>query len=139
MTTNKPMTRRALVREISKGTLVKPDAVEDVLDRFIDIAIEEIANKGVFSMENFFSIYPVQFKGYKLAGKEIPDHERLRVKLSKKIRDLRKLKLGELEDEDGIIGRDNWRKAFQYFQDNKSKKTNDSYPENPMLGEDYDE
>lgn len=111
----KGFTRNELVSAISKDADVRVDVVKDVLDSFINVAIEEIANKGTFNIKNFVKISSYPWAGYTAGrGYEVPKHYRLSVKLAASVRNLFKLKN---EDPELEITRSNWRDVLRKVEE----------------------
>lgn len=129
---NGRLSKKDIVNEISKDTLIKPDVVLDVINSLIDIAIEEIVNYGEFQLRNLFTITSYKRSAYDTQIGHVPAGETLSLKVSKKVRFLRKIKLTLLNNESGIIGRDNWKRAVDYYS---NLKNNDIEGANPLLEE----
>lgn len=111
----KGFTRNELVSAISKDADVRADVVKDVIDSFINVAIEEIANKGTFNINNFVKISSYKWAGYTAGrGYEVPEHRRLSVKLAASVRNLFKLKNDDPELE---ITRSNWRDVLRKVEE----------------------
>ena len=104
------MNRREIASEISKRTLIKQSVVSQVLDSLADLMMEELVNTGRFSIPNIFTAEPKPWKGYiSGAGTYIPDHERIRIHLSNKVRKLYRLKRDYPDVE---ITADTWRHVY---------------------------
>lgn len=123
MTEQKPLTKKELVTEISKTTRIRRDVVNEVFDGLVDVAMEELSNRGTFQILGLFSVYSTEWKGYTSGtGAKITPHRRLRLKLSGNARMLFKMK----ERNPSVkITRDNWREITSKFHARRDKK-NDS-------------
>lgn len=141
-----------LIRTISAESHVRRDVVALVLEKLTDIAIEEIANKGTFRLENLFTVTEHEVKnlvvpkGRGVTGGVIPSTTRLSTKLSNTVRKLYKLQK-EFPASPGLVNRDSWRDALKWREEGnhgparqrletekKSPKTYDLH--NPFLDED---
>ena len=127
--------RQKLVRSIAKDLSLRNDVVEDVLNRLTDIAIEDIVNNGEFSIKNFFSINSSKWKSYKLNGKEIKSHFRLKVRISRKLKELYH-NFGKNSENYGLLNRNNWKDLANIDDDNDDIE--DTEIINPMLFDDED-
>lgn len=134
--------KEIIVRQIAKDLYLREDVVEEVLDRFVDIAIEEIVNKGEFRVHRLLSVSVSDYKAYRAGKGDVPAHQRLRVRLSDGIHSLFKLRMGKFNGDTSTITRDNWR---DFLGSNLQKKrtlnkalspnsNEDLY--NPLLDED---
>lgn len=107
--------RRELISKISKHTDIRADVVEEVLQGFLDVAVEEIVNKGEFGVRDLFSVSSHEWSEYSIGDKKIDSHDRLKIRVSTKIRNLWKLRNSSEEYRDKYITKDNWRKVYKYF------------------------
>ncbi|TXG75822.1 hypothetical protein E6Q11_06510 [Candidatus Dojkabacteria bacterium] len=121
--------KERLVKQIAKDLFLREDVVEEVIDRFIDISVAEIANTGEFRLHQFFNVSSVKYKGF-VAGKGVvPDHFRLKVKLSSGLNTLFKLKSrGEID----LVTPDNWREILKEQSEAKRAKYDQDYDEGYM-------
>lgn len=103
-----------LIRKISKKMFLREDVVEDVVNEFLDHLIAETVRTGGLLLTDFISIRSHEWGSYKLANREtpIPPHHRLKVKISKNLRDLHKF-FGPNSEYPGIITTDNWRELLK--------------------------
>lgn len=91
MSSKKAMSRRAIVKEISEVTQVKPSVVRSVLDAFADIFIRETVLTGKFNFSNCFSVDTHERKARKQYNVntskyiDYPETKVLSIKLSPKI------------------------------------------------------
>lgn len=130
-----------IITKLSKDLMIRRDVVEDVINKYTDVIVEEIVNKGEFHITNVLSISSSSWKGYQLDGKEIPPHYRLTVRLSKKIKSLFKA-FGPYSNDHGVLTRDNWSKLItkevvDKYEDYRKNKYSIS-SENPFLNDDED-
>lgn len=91
MSQKKAMSRRALIKEISDVTQVKPSVVKSVLAAFSDIFIREVVLTGKFNFSNCFSVDTHERKARKQYNVntskyiDYPETKVLSIKLSPKI------------------------------------------------------
>lgn|SRR5699024_711427 len=142
MEKKRPLKRREVISEISKEADVRIDVVEDVLEAFGNIAIEEIANKGSFSIKSVLSVTSSEWGAY-TAGKDykVPKHRRLLVRISRPLRELHKRKVANPDLE---ITRNNWREVLgDWLKPNQKTETQQKQTDpndyNPFLDDDDDE
>lgn len=121
------LTRRELISKISQHTNIRKDAVEEVVNGLVDVAVEEIINDGEFNIIELFSITSKDWKkSYSINGEtEVPNRPRLIIKLSRRVRDLWKMRIDVLKGEKGVITKDNWRDASKYLIENKKSLKSD--------------
>lgn len=110
------MNKRALVRELSESTQLSKDAVEDVLDAFVDIFIRECVINGKFNLHNAFSVethirsarkqYNVNTKKYF----DYPETEVLSIKLSPKINSFKRWSQRNARNYRTGLTAEDWRK-----------------------------
>lgn len=115
----KSFNREDLIKEISYETLVRESVVEEVLEKFVDIAVEQIVNEGSFSLRGLFSINEYETKGGKIVpgqSKPLEARKTLRVKLSTNIKNLYTLQQGRFSDKPFFINRDNWKSALSWMK-----------------------
>lgn len=107
------LTKRELISKVSQHTNFRKDVVEEIIDGLVDVAAEEIVNKGEFSIFEFISITSKKWsKSYSINNNEsVPSRPRLVIKVSERLRNLWKFRLDELDGEQGVITKDNWRDA----------------------------
>jgi hypothetical protein len=127
-------TLKEMAREISKDLNIRQDFTEEVLKRFNDIAIEEIATKGHFKF-GFFSISNVALKGYRTPKGIVHPQQRLTIKLSHTVKSL--FRYSQKEESVLKVTRDNWRQIISNLTNQKSLKTSDDSSDiyNPFLDE----
>lgn len=115
--------KERLVKQIAKDLFLREDVVEEVIDRFIDVSVAEIVNTGEFRLHKFFTINKVKYKGF-VAGKgTVPEHFRLRVRLSGGLNTLFKLRSrGDIPD----VTPDNWKSVLK-DSTNSMKNIDDDY------------
>lgn len=107
MTEQQSEGRADIVGDVSRQSGIRRDVVKDVLDAFVDVAVEKVVNYGSFRIKNLVSIYATSWRSYVSgSGHTIPPHNRLVARLSSNLRDLFKMK--EI-DSSTTIDRDNWR------------------------------
>ena len=131
-----------IVRQISKDLYLREDIVEEVLDRFVDIAVDEIVNTGEFRIHRLLSVSTADYKAYQAGKGTVPAHKRLKIRLSDGVNRLFKHRMNKLDGAVGVINRDTWR---DFLSEEVSKR--DSTPEvlenninedlyNPLLDDD---
>lgn len=98
--------KELIVRQIAKDLYLREDVVEEVLDRFVDIAVEEIVAKGEFKVHRLLSVSTTDYKGYQAGKGAVPAHKRLRIRLSEGVHRLFKLTQANPSLE---VTRDNWK------------------------------
>lgn len=133
------LTRRELISKISQHTNIRKDAVEQVIDGLIDVAVEEIVNDGEFNLIELFSVTSKEWKkSYSINNsKDVPSRPRLIIKISRRVRDLWKLRIDMFNGEKGVITKDNWREANKHVLESKKaarKPLNESI-KNPKIKE----
>lgn len=135
--------RRTLISRISKHTDIRSDVVEEVLEGFLDVAVEEIIEKGEFGFKDLFSISSHAWGEYSIGDKKIESHSRLKIRISTKIRNLWKLKNSSEEYSKNYITKDNWKNVYKYFftdgneykKDQNESKTNSTIERNNVISE----
>lgn len=112
----KPMSKKALIKEISHVTQLKPEIVESVINAFIDIFIREVIVNGKFLLSNCFSVLTKTKKARKQyvvskgEYKEYPETKYLTIRLSKKIHGFHRWKQrNEFNEKHGLTIED-WQK-----------------------------
>lgn len=132
------MKREKIVRQIAQDLYLREDVVDEVLERWTDIAVEEIVNTGEFRFYRLFHVTSMKYKAYEGGMGHVPAHWRLKIKLSEGVRRLFKMRFSKFSGEDGHITRDNWRDYLDagIEEDKTSKKT---ALHNPLLDELSDE
>ena len=132
--------KNSMVKAISRDILLREEVVEAVLDRFLDLAVEEIVNEGEFKVHNLLSVHSSDYKGYKSGKGEVPPHRRLNLRLSSGVR---RLFAHRNANPSASINRDNWREELRRLNSSarKSEKTPvRKAPEddffNPLIDED---
>lgn len=138
------LTRRELIAKISQHTNIRKDAVEQVVDGLIDVAVEEIVNDGEFNIIELFSITSKDWnKSYSINNsKEVPSRPRLIIKLSRRVRDLWKMRIDMFKGEKGVITKDNWRDANKHVIESKKaarKPLSDSTKNDKSIEKSQDE
>lgn len=134
--------REQLVKRIAKDLYLREDVVADVLDRFVDIAVEEIVNRGEFKLTRLFSVSSVAYKGYESGKGYVAPHERLKVRLSHGVSRLFQLRQKAYGGSTEVIDRDNWREILAEEAPVRAPKTaaESAAPTaddfNPLLDED---
>lgn len=108
------MTNREFMAEVSKRTNLRRDIVEDVFQSAVDIAIEQIVNTGEFTMKDLFTVTSKNYKGYSLAGTEVPPQKRLAIRLSARIKSFWKLKNSRYPDSE--FSRNEWEEASRFHK-----------------------
>mgnify|MGYP001096088117 CR=1 FL=1 len=120
-----------MVKQIAKDLFLREELVQEVLDKFVDIAIEEIVNEGDFQIHRLFSIVSREYKGYENSKGRIPATRRLSIRLSSGVHKLYRFSLKPDNDyEKYDINRNNWREFLSTIESNE--KTN---AREPMLSE----
>lgn len=104
--------RDKLVKQIARDLYLREDVVADVLDRFVDVAIEEIVNTGEFKLTRFLSVSSVDYKGYESGKGYVEPHQRLKIRLSHGISRLFQLRQKRFGGSTEAITRDNWREVL---------------------------
>lgn len=101
--------RKQIIQKVSKRADVRIDVTRDVINAFIDVAIEEIVNNKYFCLTNVLTVSQSGTKkGYTTSdGRRIRDHTILRVRITPSLRSLHRLKERFPEVD---ITMDNWRK-----------------------------
>lgn len=108
--TNSNKRRKSLIQRVSKHTDIRTDVVEIILNGFIDIAVEDIVNEGSFGIRQLFEISSAEWNGYAINSSEIvPKHVRLKIKLSRAVRELWKARFSDFDGAKGAITKDNWK------------------------------
>ena len=110
------MNKRALVKEISESTQLSKEAVEDMLNCFVDIFIRECVLNGKFKLHNAFSVeshvrsarkqYNVNNKKYI----DYPETEVLSIKLSPKINSYKRWSQRNARNYKTGLTAEDWRK-----------------------------
>lgn len=135
----KPLTKDELIKVIAQESHVRREVVALVLEKFADIAIEEIVNKGTFRLDNVFTVTEHEVKNLRVprsrytTGGVIPTSTRLSTKLSTTIRELYKLQK-EFPATPGLVNRDSWKDALKWREEGHhgpAKKTFQT-PEKPQ-------
>lgn len=128
-----------MVKQIAKDLYLQEEVVEAVLERFIDHSVEEIVNKGEFKVHRLLSISTVAYRGYKAGKGEVPDHNRLKIRLSEGIHRLFKMRESDPNLE---VTRDNWRGLLSTLTPVRKQKpdslgkNSEDVISNPFLDED---
>lgn len=138
-----------LVKQISEETHIRQEVVSIVIDKFIDISIEEIVNNKNFPLRGFFLLSPYKVKGgfVGINGEISPEQQRVRLKMSKNISTLYKLQNNEFSGSPYFVNRDNWKGALKWSlsrtkpqRNNKNNQvileTNNNVDYNPFLDDD---
>lgn len=128
---NKRYSKDDLITEISRDVQIKREVVKIILESFINIAIREIVTKGDFLLKDLFSVKTAKWKGYEAGnGQTVPDHTRLRIKISDKVRRLYKYQ----QKAKAPINQHNWQTALSFYdqkaqeeKNNNNKTTVDDY------------
>lgn len=124
------LTRRELISKVSQHTNIRNDAVEQVINGLVDVAVEEIINDGEFNIIELFSVTSKEWnKSYSINNaEEVPSRPRLIIKISKRLRELWKFRIDILKGEKGVITKDNWRDAHKHLlkQEKSLKRANKS-------------
>lgn len=123
-------TKRELISKVSQHTKLNNAAVELVIEGLIDVAVEEIVNKGEFSIIELFSVTSKDWnKSYSINGNEkVPSRPRLIVKLSRRLRHLWKIRLDDLDGATDVITKDNWREVNKATVKKKTPTQTKSLP-----------
>ena len=103
------MRKELLVRRIAKDLFLREDVVEEVLDRFMDLAVEEIVTEGEFKLHRLFSVGSVAYKAYEAGKGTVPAHRRLRIRLSEGVQYLFKARQA---NPNLVVTADNWRQLL---------------------------
>lgn len=117
------LTKRELISKIAQHTDYRKDVVEEIIDGFVDVAAEEIVNKGEFGMLDFFTITPKEWtKSYTINNnEEVPQRPRLIIRVSERLRNLWKFRIDSLNGEQGVITKDNWREVDVSLRNSKKQ------------------
>lgn len=121
------MTKRQFIKEISKDTRIKTEIVEIIIDRAIDIMIEQLVNDTKFGILQVFGSNSKMRKGAILPKNSrntvsgvLADHKILKMFPSFTVKTLFKLQQGRFADKPYIVNRDNWQSAYKWAIENKS-------------------
>ena len=93
---NKAITKRQMIAKIGKRTKLNYDVVEEVIDAFQELFVEEVLTTGKFNLTNCFSVATEQKKervhfNIHTKQKELhPAGTRLKIKLSNNITHVKK-------------------------------------------------
>lgn len=119
----KPMKYGELIDEISRHCDVRIDVVREVMDAFVDVAVEQIVNNGKFTVPRLFRVKRFLHSGsdsQALGLKEVPERYRLSVSLSGTLRNIAK----RAQDyPDLVIDRNNWRDYWKNTSQFKKRST----------------
>lgn len=140
-----PLTRNELVARISAHKNVRQDLVREVIEGLIDVATEEIVNRGTFVLRELVLFESKPWGGYKMGdGVEVPQHKRLVVKVPQSLRVL--FKLNSKSHGQADITKDNWRKILKYARSNPAESNRGEVPSSKadsitqqLLSDDEDE
>lgn len=112
-----PMPHSLIIKEISRDTRLRPEIVEAVLNRYIDIAVEQIVNEKGFKMKGVFSVnYHMSPQRRSPRGDEIiPPRSYAQLKLSKNVKDLYTLRNLFYLGKEYVINRDTWAGAIRWM------------------------
>lgn len=137
--------RDELIKQIAKDLYLRRDVVEDVLESFTNLMVEEIVNQGEFRIKNILTVDSAEWGSYSLDGKTIPAHSRLKVRLSSKLKKLFK-KYGPGSVEHGTLTRNNWTELDTTVETKNNEKKispsnvageSDHELVNPFIDDDY--
>ena len=106
-----------IVKEVSEHTNLRQDIVAEVLAGFVDVATEKIINEKSFNILGLITIQSKQWKSVKIGDFHKEPHERLTVKISWRIRELKKL----AQKDGNKINRLNWQDWHRKIIDKKTK------------------
>lgn len=128
--------KKKIVSEIAEDLYLKDAVVEAVIDRFIDIAVEEVVQKGSFRIPFFLTVSTTEYRGFQAGKGDVPPQKRLKVSISDGVRKLFH------HQQSGATGatvtRDNWKSRISDLRGvkrgySKGKSQSDW---NPLLDED---
>jgi nucleoid DNA-binding protein len=159
------LTKKELVAEISKETLLRPEVISEVLETFTDIAVEELLVNGEFNIPNLVKISTYkQNKASVSTNPKDPNAPRVEVEGSLRLKSAVAVTLKKLlriqklyfSDSIGLIDRNSWRDALKWDNEGLSRQRtskkivesktahvssvqNDETFGNPLLDDSYDE
>lgn len=106
-----------IVKEVAEHTNLRQDIVAEVLSGFVDVATEKIVNEKSFNILGLITVQSKQWKSVKIGDFEKEPHERLTVKISWRIRELKKL----AQKDGNKINRFNWQDWHRKIINKKTK------------------
>lgn len=122
------------IRKISIHSGIRQDVVEHIMKSAVDVIMVEIVNKGNFNFLGLFNIRSKDWKGYSLGNKEIKDHKRLSVTLSKQLKEMWKIRFEKFDGDDTVIDENNWRTIYKTYMTKRTVRIN---PENQAEQESF--
>lgn len=126
--------KKKLASRISIHTNVRTDIVEEILDGFIDIVVEDVVNKGEFVLTELFTITS---KEWKSSTYEKKPHRRLVIKISHRINELWKMRHNIFNGSTEVINRNNWKQIYYDNAKRYDKNSTEVLDENnPFLSDD---
>lgn len=129
-------TKKDMVEEIAKDTFLSRNVVEDVINRYTDILIDEIVNEGNVKIPRLFSVTSRVWKS-NLQAQGKP-RRRLTVRMNRRLRELFK-RFGPDSNLFGYLNKDNWRLLQESKVSDLPKEENNQKIYNPILDDDDDE
>lgn len=136
--------KRDLVKAVSEHTNIRADIVEIILDGFVDVAVEDLMNKGEFSLQSLFNVKSHDWGEYTFGdGQVSPPKKRLKIRLAHKLHELWKIKEKFFKDSPYAINRHNWKDIYRDYSTKRAKKVDKKESEelgyeNPFLQDDND-
>lgn len=117
---NKKLSKKEIIKEISSHTNIKEQIVKSVYEGFVDVALAEIANKGTFEIHELFKVSATEVNS-NLA--ESGKTYRLTSRISAKLRRLFKLiKRGEVPKVDAHNVKERLRDFDKYTKNKQPKE-----------------
>lgn len=118
--------RYLFIKKISEHSGIRQDVVEIIINSMVDVMIDEIVNKGKFSFLGLFHIKAKEWKGYSFGDEKnenkVDNHSRLTISMSKRIRQLWKIRFDKFDGDTETITKDNWKEIYYYYIVNQKNK-----------------
>lgn len=111
-----------IVKEVSEYTNLRQDIVSEVLSGLVDVSTEKIINEKSFNLLGIVTISSKQWKSSKIGDIEKEAHERLTVKISWRIRELKKMSQNTTDK----LTRSNWKNWHRTILNKKKKSVTSS-------------
>lgn len=118
------LSRSELIAEVSKETGVHYDVVEAVLEKLVDVAVEQVVNGRAFYLKGFFNITHKDYSGGQyLPGskKKRPPSRVLKIALSPNVKLLYKLQRDRFKDKPFVVNRDTWRAGLKWLMEDPNR------------------